>query len=83
MKSKRFRDPSNQGTGSIRFRGTGAHPYRNIMVQLKDDLVKSVERNIEMIECSLHVALKENESLIGNVNKKLAKTTGEHANLET
>jgi len=37
---------------------------RDLMVELKDDLVKLVERKIVIvIECALHDALKENESL--------------------
>ena len=39
LKSKRFRDPSNQGTGSIRFRGTGAHPY--LLHETNDEVLKS------------------------------------------
>ena len=33
---------------------------RKIMVELNDDLVKSVERKNKVIECALHDALKEN-----------------------
>jgi len=33
------------------------------MLELKDDLVKSVQKKIEVIEGSLHEALTENETL--------------------
>ena len=36
---------------------------KDMMLELKDDLVKSVEKKIEVIECSLHEALTENETL--------------------
>jgi len=39
------------------------------MVELKDDLVKSVEIKIEVIECALHDTLKENESLKEDLKK--------------
>jgi len=42
---------------------------KDLMVELKDDLVKSVERKIEVIECALHDALKENESLKEELKK--------------
>jgi len=48
------------------------------MVELKDDLVKSVEIKIEVIECALHDALKENESLKEDLKKCEHEINGNH-----